>query len=243
MSAQQFSSILMHALSRQQNGPSVAHLAAAPGAATAGEVLQAVGQMTPAYVNAVSAGAQAMGLDGQLNALVVRAGGDAATFVKSVEDWYDDGMDRVSGWYKRRVQIALFVIGCVLAVLFNIDSIRLYDGLMCNQALRASVSTVSAKTDVQANQYVENLTHALPLGWPAWPWDAHGLDRLPCTVNAPAAAATPMLGLNVPTALKLSGLLLTAIALSLGAPFWFDTLSRLTRVRNTGKKPDEPAAT
>jgi hypothetical protein len=52
-----------------------------------------------------------------------------------------------------------------------------------------------------------------------------------------------MLGLNVPTALKLSGLLLTAIALSLGAPFWFDTLSRLTRVRNTGKKPDEPAAT
>ena len=40
--------------------------------------------------------------------------------------------------------------------------------------------------------------------------------------------------------LKLIGFVITALALSLGAPFWFDALSTLTRVRMAGKKPDAP---
>ena len=35
------------------------------------------------------------------------------------------------------------------------------------------------------------------------------------------------------------GWLLTILAISLGAPFWFDTLSRLSRLRGTGK-PETP---
>ena len=33
--------------------------------------------------------------------------------------------------------------------------------------------------------------------------------------------------------------LVTALALSLGAPFWFDLLNRLVNLRQTGKPPDE----
>ena len=36
---------------------------------------------------------------------------------------------------------------------------------------------------------------------------------------------------------KLIGLTLTAVAISFGAPFWFDTLSKLARLRNSGAPP------
>jgi hypothetical protein len=39
-------------------------------------------------------------------------------------------------------------------------------------------------------------------------------------------------------ALKVFGLLLSALAVSLGAPFWFDTLSKFMNVRGAGKVPD-----
>jgi hypothetical protein len=47
--------------------------------------------------------------------------------------------------------------------------------------------------------------------------------------------------------LKLIGLLLTAVAASLGAPFWFDILNKFMNVRAVGASPDEaprrPSAT
>ncbi|HEX2202385.1 MAG TPA: hypothetical protein VHG91_03765, partial [Longimicrobium sp.] len=40
---------------------------------------------------------------------------------------------------------------------------------------------------------------------------------------------------------KLLGLALTGVALSLGAPFWFDTLNRFINIRGAGRAPDEKA--
>jgi len=40
---------------------------------------------------------------------------------------------------------------------------------------------------------------------------------------------------------KITGLLFTTIALSLGAPFWFDLLSRFVGVGSSGQEPDMPA--
>ncbi len=41
---------------------------------------------------------------------------------------------------------------------------------------------------------------------------------------------------------KILGLAVTAIAVSFGAPFWFDLLNKLVNLRQTGKKPDESSA-
>ena len=46
-----------------------------------------------------------------------------------------------------------------------------------------------------------------------------------------------------PILAKLFGLLLTAFALSLGAPFWFDTLNKIINIRSAGRAPDEKAKT
>jgi hypothetical protein len=40
-------------------------------------------------------------------------------------------------------------------------------------------------------------------------------------------------------AMAIGGWVLTILAISLGAPFWFDTLGRLSRLRSSGK-PETP---
>ena len=40
-------------------------------------------------------------------------------------------------------------------------------------------------------------------------------------------------------ALNTFGLLITAVALTLGAPFWFDLLKKVANVRSAGKAPSE----
>jgi hypothetical protein len=41
--------------------------------------------------------------------------------------------------------------------------------------------------------------------------------------------------------LHLPGWLITAFAVSLGAPFWFDTLNRITSIRAAGRPPESSA--
>src|SRR6185312_855798 len=40
-----------------------------------------------------------------------------------LEDWFNNMMDRASGWYKRQAQLILLVIGLVVAVIFNVDTL------------------------------------------------------------------------------------------------------------------------
>ena len=44
------------------------------------------------------------------------AGREASVFQHAAEQWFDDSMERVSGWYKRRVQLFLLVIASVAVV-------------------------------------------------------------------------------------------------------------------------------
>ena len=57
--------------------------------------------------------------------LVKQAGGNVAATRRSLEGWYNDGMDRAAGWYKRKTQIVLFFIGITVAVGLNVDSITI----------------------------------------------------------------------------------------------------------------------
>src|ERR1044071_8090095 len=47
--------------------------------------------------------------------LIDEAGSDLPKARANIEAWYDDAMDRVSGWFKRRTHVILIVIGLVAA--------------------------------------------------------------------------------------------------------------------------------
>jgi hypothetical protein len=47
------------------------------------------------------------------------------TFKLGLQNWYVETMDRLTGWYKRKVFGISFVLGLLLAVSFNVDSIKI----------------------------------------------------------------------------------------------------------------------
>ena len=162
-----------------------------------------------------------------LLALVKQAEGDLARVRTALERWYDDGMDRVSGWYKHRTQVVLFVLGLLVSVGLNVDSIAVGRSLWNTPAVRsytvaqaekfaqpaATANTAEAEENVKK---LEELT--IPIGWN---------KPLRSTANWGRSQAQSMLGW-----------LLTAFAVMLGAPFWFDLLNRFMVVRST-VKPQE----
>lgn len=180
--------------------------------------------------------------DGLLS-LAGTAENDIEKFKKSVENWFDDQMDRVSGWYKRRTQLILIGLGVLLAASFNVDTLRIgYN--FTHAPLNIDASKLSGDS-AAAERYVSQVVfQTVTLGWP----DASWCSQIPTRTTtapangSPAGAGTAALGCADIGPwrywiYKVIGIILTAIAISFGAPFWFDTLSRFVNVRNSGPPP------
>jgi hypothetical protein len=74
---------------------------------------------------------------------------------KNIEDWFNNSMDRLSGWYKRRAQSLAFIIGISLALLLNVDSIELTNQLWRDPTIRQALAA-------QAETLVQNNPNGLP---------------------------------------------------------------------------------
>ncbi len=158
--------------------------------------------------------------DGQLKDIIRKAALNADNtldgFRGQVEHLFDDSMERASGWYKRKVQMVLLVLATVVVIGLNVDTARVATSLWNDAPLRAAVAARAADTGTpsgaaDAVDAIDQLK--LPVGWGA---------------NAPD---------NVLYAIP--GWLIAIAALNLGAPFWFDLLSRLARLRGSGV-PEPP---
>lgn len=163
-------------------------------------------------------------LKGTLTSLAGGARTIAADFEEAVAVWFDSVMERTTGVYRRRMQLISFLVALVLVVSLNADTLAVARSLWLDDTLRAEVvaaarnklATPATGADgLDALQVQTRSLMVFPLGWSGWPT---GIDIL----------------------WKAFGLLLTALAVSLGAPFWFDTLVRVSNFRMAGGKP-EPA--
>ncbi len=178
----------------------------------------------------VESGATGLGdeaLEEQLGALF----GDPAVtelgqFRQSVEGWFDDAMDRVSGWYKRWAQKIACITAVVVTVGLNVNAVKVAETLANEETVRVAVAAkAEAPGGGDATASGENAEYA---------------------VNTLESLKLPVLWNDATDdvdASAIAGWLITAIAISLGAPFWFDALSKLSRLRTTGKKPEAAKAT
>ena len=183
-----------------------------------------------------------------LQALVKDAGGDVTRFRTSVESWYDDHMDRVSGWYKRHVAIITLVAGTVLVVLFNINALTIGRTLYTQNTVSSAISMVAAKggscpvastrseclADLQA-QLSAAAAAGLPIGW--------GTVR-DCTEPGAHCNWLDQRGIfsrhggsGWQLVLVILGFLIMIIAMVPGAQFWFGLLTKIGSLRSTGPKP------
>ena len=164
-----------------------------------------------------------------LQTLLQQAQGDMQKFNLSVEHWFDDTMDRLSGSYKRFCGYFLLVIGAVLAVSFNIDSVRIAQFLWANPVLaqgladQASVAMAAAPASAGAASAVAS--------------DAIAAAAKTYATLADAQLPVGWAGSSSVGALTVPGWAITALSVSLGAPFWFDLLGRVLNLRAAGPKP------
>jgi len=282
------------------------------------------------------------------------AAGDLDVLKQRLQTWFNDTMDRVSGWYKRHTHYWLFAIGIVLATALNIDTIAISNLLSKDQKAADQLATMgtaaagnsmlSGKDSVITREALDTIRNnmkqvntLLGLGWgdygrsdsaftahlrgAKWRVNGHIWKRYPleedyqqsvtffnthkdslftawtgypvpgkpklsdsvkkpapttkpdsaAMAKAKAAAITDSMARAaysrfnnhtdslaqvlffdkemaahkyrveaayiwyVLTWTKLFGFLITAIAISLGAPFWFDLLNKLVSLRASGK--------
>lgn len=78
----------------------------------------------------------------------------------SVEVWFNNSMDRVTGGYKRRTQLILWLIGLVVAILLNADTFDMWRRLSTDDKLRESVA-------LQASNQLPRLGGYLPARIPS----------------------------------------------------------------------------
>jgi hypothetical protein len=157
--------------------------------------------------------------------LLKKANDDPAEELASIETWYNTTMDRVSGWYKRRVQLIIFALGFVIVVGLNIDTFSLITNLTNNSVMRAAiVSAAQGSAGTQSSAGFAALQQTVVQIQPAIGWST---STLPADFWG--------------WVLKIVGLLATIFAVSLGAPFWFDVLNKFMTFRSSGAPPQKSA--
>lgn len=180
--------------------------------------------------------------DGQLKsaltAILNKAGDDVEQVRAELAAWYDDSMQRVSGWYQRHTRMVALVVGFLVAASLNADTVGISANLSRDRAMREAFVAVAqgyaqrpapatANADQDFSAFLDEVqkktpSAGVPLGW-------NEMNPLPTGIWAILS--------------KLAGLFLTAAATTLGASFWFDLLKKLINVRSTVKPEPVPAAT
>jgi hypothetical protein len=194
--------------------------------------------------------AQSNRIKGLLESLQRDAKEDIADFRKLIESHYDTAMDRASGWYKRKTQTIALIVSAIFVIFANVDTISLVNSLSSNPAARAKMLEIAQQ---QVDAAKESASRP---GAPATSTaDADALkeakDRSEKAGEALAKANTDLSSAGIQLgwqalpvgygdwASKIIGLLISVLAISLGAPFWFDLLSRVMQVRAAGILPRE----
>ncbi|MEZ4990588.1 MAG: hypothetical protein R2824_09255 [Saprospiraceae bacterium] len=175
-----------------------------------------------------------------LKQLIRDADGKIEVFKDKIGHWYDSVMDRASGYYKRSTQKILIGVGIVMAITLNADTLALYRSLESNpeelDKLVAAAEVVAQKEDV--NDLVKSDLEF-----------EQALEQLKDMKGQVDEFSSP-LGMgwqNIDLAtmgtydwlVKVLGWIITSIAISLGAPFWFDLLKKIVNLRSSGEKPSE----
>jgi len=181
-----------------------------------------------------------------LLALIQNTNNNLQQAQRAIEGWFDDTMDRVSGWYKRRTQLWTLIVAGVLTIATNADTLHIARQLWTEPVLRSAVVESARERAAQPRPTV-NVGNANP-GSPTNPQvTPSGGDGL---TDAESALLGQILGWKgvqgwgiLDWFERAAGWILTILAVSLGAPFWFDTLNKFVNLRSAGKSPDETAKT
>lgn len=179
----------------------------------------------------------------QLQAISEHRGGGVPS-VPKLEKWFDDAMDRVSGFYKRQSQWITIVVAILVTAGLNASALRIADRLEAEPAVRSAVAA-QAEASAGGEEFKQAAGKEEEAGEasPAKTVETAGKEVEEARSQL-AALKLPIFWneKNIPHGTSeiltmIVGWLITMIAISLGAPFWFDALGKLSNLRQAGAKP------
>lgn len=175
-----------------------------------------------------------------------------------IQNWYDQYMNRVTGWYKRDIRTNLFFASIIVTLVLNLNFITVSKTIYADSKLREplvemamSMSNNEHAIDsiksilIRDNPSLKDINidalvgTELPIGWK---------EPIPCGPNnAPFSLSKAMCYAkhfitHELTLKNVMGWLLFTMGLTLGAPFWFDVMKKLVNVRNSGLVPPQPSS-
>jgi hypothetical protein len=175
------------------------------------------GATVPALQAQIDVAVKDTQLNKMLKGIVERAGGNISRVRDDIAAWFDGGMERVAGVYKRKTQLWSLIIALLLVVALNVDTIKISETLWKQPILIKAISPSSSSSGMTA---LDTLKQFDKIGLP-YGWDGTKFKELPDNLNWLFA---------------LVGWLITAIATLFGAPFWFDALQKFVQLRGAGSK-------
>ncbi|MEE3715984.1 hypothetical protein V2H45_04395 [Tumidithrix elongata RA019] len=166
-------------------------------------------------------------------------------FQEDIETWFDNSMVRASGVYKRNAKLVALLLGFTIAVGANADTFHIVDRLSKDRILRETIAQ-SAETIAMNNrpnqaqknpqkldkETIEQINLAadaitLPIGWENSVTSLQQKKSIRWLFGIEVAAPV----------ITFCGWLVSAIAISMGASFWFDLLGKFIDIKNVGKRP------
>lgn len=177
---------------------------------------------------------------------------------RDVETWFNAGMGRVSEVYRRRAQLWSTLLAFFFVAALNLDAIRITRSLANDPVLRASLIAQATEAVKQESPPAQPTPAAGPprAGLPSAPAEtapsatAGALRQLQTDIGTINQLGIPVGWEDNPPQPstwwwinKVLGLLLTGLAASLGAPFWFDVLKKVSSLRAAGRMPPPPDTT
>jgi hypothetical protein len=200
-----------------------------------------------------------------LRLLMADANDNYDRFVENLEVWFNHGMERVSGWYKRYTQAMLVAVAIPLTMLVNADSLDIGCVVWKDPTVRASLVAEAQKTDVSpppppaepeelrdvlanVDAYTSSLRSVrVPIGWAEATSAALSDEQrqIQAAMNQITGCRNPgprpntLSGWGQAIGTHWVGWFITVLAISLGSPFWFDLLNKFMTIRGGGKSPEE----
>jgi hypothetical protein len=158
-----------------------------------------------------------------------------------VEGWFNDAMSRASGWYKRKAQRMSLVIGLIVTVLINANTFYVAGRLWSDNALRAQVAATAAayhKEQIEEGDRSPAAIDGSQGGAVAARWNDQmkRLQESSLPIGWSADVTSMLPGDIAGWVALLFGWLVTGLAASLGATFWFDVLGKALQIRGTGPR-------
>jgi hypothetical protein len=158
-----------------------------------------------------------------LTGLADRSLSRGTTLHDELAQHFDATMEKIGRWYRHWTQAIAFVLAVILTVYVNANTLDQLHQLTVHPEARLELAKIQASGSADAADRARAIRNLEDLDAIITSDTMNGKTLRPEFISAPLRTIV--------------GLLITILAVSLGAPFWFDVLSRISPKASSADRP------